>query len=113
MMLQLNPPLPVYVVGRGSALAHGWIDYGIEHHLLWLCADDKTGEVWAVPNPDVRLQWNPSMGRVPRAQEVDNGWQIATGRDLDRLARIWGITREHGESDAALREKVHGRIILK
>ena len=61
-MLQLNPPLPVDTP-HGKALAHILIDYGPEEHLLWVCFQDN-GEIWAWPNPKVRAQNNPSMGRV-------------------------------------------------
>jgi len=61
-MLQLNPPLPVETP-RGKALAHILIDYGPEEHLLWVCFQSDTGEIWAWPNPKVRAQSNPTMGR--------------------------------------------------
>jgi hypothetical protein len=63
-ILQLNPPIPVYIVDKGNGLAHFLIDYGIEAHLQWVIALDDGGEVWAVPNPKVRFQWNHSAGRV-------------------------------------------------
>lgn len=61
-MLQLNPPVPLETP-RGKALAHFLIDYGPEYHLLWVCFQDETGECWTWPNPEVRAQANPSMGR--------------------------------------------------
>lgn len=71
-MLQLNPPVPLETP-RGKALAHFLIDYGPEHHLLWVCFQDETGECWTWPNPEVRAQANPSMGRCrvqkPSAKE--------------------------------------------
>lgn len=63
---QLNPPLPVFVVDRGNGLAHGIIDYGPEHNLIWVTAIDATGEIWCAPNPKVRMQKNWSMGREPQ-----------------------------------------------
>jgi len=62
MLLQLDPPIPV-TTPKGKALAHVLIDPGLEHHLLWVCFQDETGECWAWANPDVRAQANPSMGR--------------------------------------------------
>lgn len=62
MLLQLNPPLPLNTP-RGKALAHVLIDYGAEHHLLWVCALDNGGEIWTYPNPQVRFQENISMNR--------------------------------------------------
>jgi hypothetical protein len=63
-IIQLDPTIPVYVEGRGTGHAIGWIDYSQEHHLLWIVAFDNTGEVWTLPNPEVRLQINISIGRV-------------------------------------------------
>jgi hypothetical protein len=65
MILQLNPPLPVFVSGRGTGLAHLVIDYGPESHLYWVVALDSGGELWMLPNPDVRLQVNQTLGRTP------------------------------------------------
>ena len=63
MMLQLNPPIPVYVVSKeAKGFALGWIDYSQEHNLIWVVALDN-GEVWSVQNPDIRLQNNITMGR--------------------------------------------------
>lgn len=69
MMLQLNPPLPVWIPEMHQAgLAHALIDYGPEHDLLWVCFMDN-GESWTFPNPRVRAQWNQTMGRK-RAPEL-------------------------------------------
>lgn len=63
MILQLNPSLPVEVVGKGQGECVGWIDYSKEDDLLWIVAMDKTGEVWSVPNRDIRFIKNYSIGR--------------------------------------------------
>jgi len=60
---QLNPTLPMTVEGRGSGYALAVIDYGPEHHLIWVIALDETGEIWSAPNPQVRMQSNWTMGR--------------------------------------------------
>lgn len=64
MFTQLNPPIPMTVEGRGKGYAIAVIDYGQEHDLLWVVALDASGEIWAVPNPQVRMQKNISMGRL-------------------------------------------------
>lgn len=64
MIQQLDPPIPVYVEGRGNGVAIGWIDYSCEYHLFWIIAFDNSGEVWTLPNPQIRLQKNITMGRV-------------------------------------------------
>lgn len=61
---QLNPPIPLEVIGKGKGLAIGMIDYGPEHNLIWVTAIDDTGEIWCAPNPKVRMQQNWTMGRA-------------------------------------------------
>ena len=61
MILQLNPTIPVETP-LGKGLAHFLIDYGEEHHLMWVCVQD-TGEIWTWENPKVRVQPNPSFSR--------------------------------------------------
>ena len=61
---QLDPTLPVHVLGKGKGSAFAVIDYGQEHNLIWVTALDETGEIWCAPNPLVRLQANWTMGRA-------------------------------------------------
>lgn len=62
VMLQLNPTIPVETPkGRGETL--GWIDYSQEHDLLWVVALDDSGEVWIIPNDEIRLCKNFSIKR--------------------------------------------------
>ena len=64
MILQLNPPIPVYVVGKGKGLAHFVIDRGIEFHLEWVVFMDDSTECWTVQNPQIRAQFNITYGRI-------------------------------------------------
>ena len=64
MFTQLNPTIPVTVIGKGDGYAIGMIDYGHEHSLLWITALDESGEIWCAPNSTVRLQKNWSLGRL-------------------------------------------------
>lgn len=64
MFTQLDPPIPLHVLGRGDGYALAVIDYGPEHNLLWVTAIDATGEIWCAPNPQVRMQANWSLGRA-------------------------------------------------
>ena len=64
MLTQLNPPLPVHVLDRGAGQALAVIDYGPEHHLVWVTALDNGGEIWCAPNPRVRVQANWTLGRT-------------------------------------------------
>lgn len=91
MFTQLNPPLPLFVVSKNaSALAHGVIDYGPEHHLFWVCFMTANGECWTVANPDVRIEWNPTLGRVRQpatpAAELFETDLIAGNRKLSGAA---------------------------
>lgn len=63
MILQLNPPLPV-TTPKGDGLAHLVIDYGAEHHLMWVVWLDASGECWTYPNPEIRACKNVTMGRI-------------------------------------------------
>ena len=60
---QLNPTIPLHVLGKGDGYAIGMIDYGQEHNLIWVTAIDETGEIWCAPNHKVRLGKNWTMGR--------------------------------------------------
>lgn len=62
MFTQLNPSLPLDTP-KGPGYAIAVIDYGLEHSLLWVVALNDTGEIWCVPNSDVRMQKNWSAGR--------------------------------------------------
>jgi hypothetical protein len=69
---QLQTPIPMTVEGKGAGEALAVIDYGPEHHLIWVVALDDNGEIWCAPNPKVRLQSNWTMGRsVRRTGDVE------------------------------------------
>jgi hypothetical protein len=61
MILQLDPPMSL-ITPKGDAWAVLVIDYGLEHHLLWVCFQDDTGECWTWANPDVRAPANITIG---------------------------------------------------
>jgi hypothetical protein len=62
MLVQLNPPLHMETP-KGPGLAHFVIDYGPESHLQWVVFMDADGACWTVPNPEIRMSFNWSMGR--------------------------------------------------
>lgn len=70
MLTQLNPTIPVNVIGKGDGFALAVIDYGQEHNLIWVTAITETGEIWCAPNPKVRMDRNWTMGRL---LETNNG----------------------------------------
>jgi len=61
---QLNPPIPLSVLGKGKGYAIAVIDYGQEHNLIWVTALNDSGEIWCAPNPQVRMEGNWTMGRA-------------------------------------------------
>jgi len=62
MITQLNPPLPM-VTPKGEGWAHFLIDYGPESALFWVVFMDADGACWTVPNPEVRMYQNWTLGR--------------------------------------------------
>lgn len=79
MFTQLNPPLPVTVIGKGKGYAVAVIDYGQEHNLVWVTALDENGEIWCAPNPIVRLANNWTMGRKRGSCHLDAAMPDAKG----------------------------------
>lgn len=71
-MLQLDPPIPVYIPEMGCGLAHALIDYSCEFHVKWLVALDKDGQFWVLDNTKVRAQKNFSMGRTLESNDAVN-----------------------------------------
>jgi len=68
MLTQLNPPLPLDTP-KGPGWAHFLIDYGPESDLLWVVFLNANGACWTVPNPEIRLSENWTLGR--RRQQDD------------------------------------------
>ena len=62
MFTQLDPAIPMST-SKGDGLALAVIDYGMEHSLLWVVALDDSGAIWCVPNGEVRVAANWSLGR--------------------------------------------------
>jgi hypothetical protein len=71
MLTQLNPPLPMKTP-KGDGLAHFVIDYGPETNLMWVVFMDADGACWTVPNPEIRMKANWSMGRRPGVAAEDS-----------------------------------------
>ena len=63
MFTQLDPPIPLHIMGKGDGYAVAVIDYSQEHDLIWVTALNESGEIWCAPNPVVRLRKNWTAGR--------------------------------------------------
>ena len=62
MITRIDPPIPV-TTPKGKAMAIAWLDYGMEHDLMWVCFQDDTGECWTWENADIRARVNITIGR--------------------------------------------------
>lgn len=62
MITQLNPPLQMSTP-KGDGWAHFVIDYGPEAQLMWVVFMDADGACWTIPNPEVRMYANWTLGR--------------------------------------------------
>lgn len=66
-MLELKKPLHLQTPS-GPGWCYFVIDYGPETSLIWVVFLDHSGECLSVPNPEIRLSWNWTMGRRPETQ---------------------------------------------
>lgn len=62
MMIQLDPPIPVFTP-KGNGYAHVLIDYGPEYNLMWVVFQ-RTGECWTWQNSEIRAEKNITLGRM-------------------------------------------------
>jgi len=51
------------VTPKGEGWAHFLIDYGPESALFWVVFMDEDGACWTVPDPEVRIYKNWTLGR--------------------------------------------------
>lgn len=69
----------------GVGLCFGVLDYGAEHDLIWVVADDKSGRIVSWPNPKVRFIPNHSL-EAPRAGELSTASMKRPTRKVRRSA---------------------------
>lgn len=67
-MIELNSPLPVSTP-RGDGYAYFIIDYGMEHDLQWVVFLTTDGSCWTFRNPEIRLSYNATLGRLPKPRQ--------------------------------------------
>lgn len=54
MVKQLDPPIPVEVLGKGSGSCQIIVDHGPEHELLWVVFLDLSRECCTVTSREIR-----------------------------------------------------------
>jgi hypothetical protein len=86
VITQLSPPLPMET-SKGGGWAHFVIDYGPEAALLWVVFMDADGACWTVPNSEVRMTFNWTMGR--RKPEVAEEREKPTERQPQPLRPVF------------------------
>ena len=79
MLTQLNPPLPLET-SKGAGWAHFVIDYGPEAALLWVVFMDADGACWTVPNAEVRMSFNWTMGRR-KPEDLEGNRPVAPNKN--------------------------------
>lgn len=71
MILQLDPPLPIFSVPhQEEGWAYALLEYGMEDYVYLLFALDSTGEIWVLPNTDVRVTTNHTLHRGSINKEI-------------------------------------------
>jgi hypothetical protein len=94
-ILQLNPTIWLKTP-KGVGLCHFVIDYGEEHDLMWVVADDATGEIWTWPNPKVRAIPNISIDAErknalqSKLENYENALLTLTGPEFGFRAQALG-----------------------
>lgn len=70
MMIRLEPSIPVIVLSKESRSGEAFMlwERSAEHHTYWGIIFDDTGEVWWVPNPEIRVTKNWTVERPPRSK---------------------------------------------
>ncbi len=98
MFTQLNPTIPLHVLGKGDGYAIGMIDYGQEHNLIWVTALDESGEIWCAPNAKVRLGKNWTMGRAENRLITQDKLEVTAAR-IDESVRNPAVPEQRSAVD--------------
>lgn len=68
-MLELRQPIQLYVPSKDDFMSVLFVtDYRLDEHLYWTGIMQKTGEIWTLPNTDVRGIPNPTIGRIYKCE---------------------------------------------
>lgn len=71
MILQLNPPIPMFHPKKGNFLAHFVHDEGMEQYVFFTGILEESGEIWTFNNRALRGQKNITLDR--KLEEPDVG----------------------------------------
>jgi hypothetical protein len=81
---------------KGPGWAHFVIDYGQDSALLWVVFMDADGACWTVPNHEVRMVFNWTIGRRKPEAGPERNLSVVPAASADapefaptRLARPW------------------------
>jgi hypothetical protein len=83
VFVQLNPPLPLET-SKGSGWAHFVIDYGPESAPLWVVFVDEDGACRTVPNAEVRMSFNWTMGRRKPEERSETAAGAPLGQQTEK-----------------------------
>lgn len=96
-MFRLDPPIPVaieldffpeeYRPKSGAALSYGWIDYGCDFDLIWICGLNDGGKCFCVPNPKIRFIQNMTMGRTKKRKTIQEATTLVINA-ADKLRQV-------------------------
>ena len=67
-IIQLNPSIPMIVTSKDNRTGEAMflMERSPEHHTYWGIVLDDSGEIWWVPNTEVRVMNCWTTGRPPR-----------------------------------------------
>ena len=119
MFTQLNPPIPLHVLGKGDGYALAVIDYGQEHNLIWVTAIDDTGDAVIgsrlhLSDHEVEVLHEIRAGWVDQALEIQLDPELVRERHMfvkqRRAVRqlVWRHVSENRSDDFSARRS--GRV---
>lgn len=100
MILQLNPSIPLNTP-KGDGLAWMVLDYGEEHHLIWVVAIDDTGEIWSFPNPQVRATKNITMERLTKERDMKRDTKGHKVKKMEKVPPNYKQPKSYKKNDTS------------
>ncbi|MEO6093481.1 MAG: hypothetical protein ABIT04_01470 [Novosphingobium sp.] len=87
-LIQLTPPLPVEVTGKGNGLAFAVMENGPDQELVWVSAIDLTGEICHSTSAQVRMRLKEAAARGSASE--DSPASATVGRASSRYFKDEG-----------------------